>query len=54
MTSAGSMHGARHLKPMIWDNSEGWGRERGGRRVQDGGTHRHPWLIHDDVWQKPP
>ena len=25
---------------------------RGG--VQDGGTHVHPWLIHIDVWQKPP
>ena len=22
--------------------------------VQDGGIHVHPWLIHVDVWQKPP
>ena len=22
--------------------------------VQDGGAHVHPWLIHVDVWQKPP
>ena len=30
----------------------GWG----GRweDVQDEGTHVHPWLIHVDVWQKPP
>ena len=25
-----------------------------GRGVQDWGTHVHPWLIHVDVWQKPP
>ena len=24
------------------------------RRVQDGGTPVHPWLIHVNVWQKPP
>ena len=22
--------------------------------VQDGGAHVHPWLIHVDIWQKPP
>ena len=22
--------------------------------LQDEGTHVHPWLIHVDVWQKPP
>jgi len=26
-------------------------REGGG--VEDGGTQVHPWLIHDDAWQKP-
>jgi len=26
----------------------------GGRGVQVGGTHVHQWLIHVDVWQKPP
>ena len=31
----------------------GMGGEGGGRVVQDGGTHVHPWLIHVDVWQKP-
>ena len=25
----------------------------GGREVQDG-EHVHPWLIHVNVWQKPP
>ena len=28
--------------------------EGGGKGVQDGGTHVHTWLIHVDVWQKPP
>ena len=32
-------------------------RDRMGREVGDRGsrwgTHVHPWLIHDDVWQKP-
>ena len=30
----------------------GWREVEGG--VQDGGTHVHTWLIHVDVWQKPP
>ena len=38
----------------LWDNPQGWGGEGGGRGVQDGGTHVYPWLIHIDVWQKPP
>ena len=41
-------------KPVLWDNPEGWGREGGGRGIQDGGTHVYLWLIHVDVWQKPP
>ena len=44
---------AGHSKPVLWDNPEGWCGEGGGR-VQDGGTHVHLWLIHVDVWQKPP
>ena len=52
MTRAGWMHEAGHSKPVLWDNPEGWvGREGG--RVEDGGTHVHPWLIHVDVRQKP-
>ena len=31
---------------------DGGGEGDGG--VQDGGTHVHPWLIHADIWQKPP
>ena len=52
MTSANSMHEARHPKRVLWDNPEGGGRERGRSRVQDSGTHVHPWLIHVDVQQK--
>ena len=43
------MHEAGHSKPALWDNPEGWGGEGGGKEVQDGGTHVHPWLIHVDV-----
>ena len=48
------MHEAGHPKLVLWDNPKGssWG--EGVRGVQDGGTHAHPWLIHVDVWQKPP
>ena len=48
------MHEAGHPKLVLWDNPEGWGGTGGGRRVQDGGTHVHPRLIHVDVWRKPP
>ena len=48
------MHEAGHSKSVLWDNPEGWGGEGGGRGVQDGGTNVHPWLIHVDIWQKPP
>ena len=54
MTSANLIHESGHPKLVLWDNSEGWGGKRGGRRVQDGGTHVHPRLIHVDVWRKPP
>ena len=47
MTSASSMHEARHSKPALWDNPE----EQDG---EGGGTHVHTWLIHVAVWQKPP
>ena len=37
MTSPSSMHEAGHSKPVVHrDNPEGWYREVGGRRVQDG------------------
>ena len=54
MTSASLMNEEGHSKLVQWDNSEGWGGEVIGRRVQDGGTHVYLWLIHVNVWQKPP
>ena len=45
------MHEAGHSKSVLWDNPEGWDREGGGRRFQDGGAHVHPWVIHGNVWQ---
>ena len=39
---------------MHWDDPEGLDRE-GGRRGDSGwGIHVHPWLVHVNVWQKPP
>ena len=43
-----------HSKLVHWDKPEGWDGEGGGREAQDGSTHVHPWLIHVNVWQKPP
>ena len=54
MTSANLVHEAGHSKLVLWDNPEGWDGEGGGKGVQDGRTYVHPWLIHVDVWQKPP
>ena len=54
MTSASLMHEAGHSKLVLWDNSEGWDGEGSWRGAQDGGTHVHLWLIHVDVWNKPP
>ena len=48
------MHKAGHSERVLWDSPEGWGAEGGGRGVQDEGTLVYPWLIHVDVWQKPP
>ena len=36
ITSPGSMHDAGYLGLVHWDDPEGWYREGGGRRVQDG------------------
>ena len=46
------MHETGHSKPVLWYHPEGCDGEGGGRVVQDGGTHVHPWLIHIAVWQK--
>jgi len=53
-TRASSVHKAGHSERVLWDSPEGWGAEGGGRGVQDEGTLVYPWLIHVDVWQKPP
>ena len=50
MTNPSSMHETGHLKLMNWDNPEGWDGEGG----SGWGTHVRPWLIHVNVWQKPP
>ena len=44
----------RALKAGALGQPEGWDREGGGRRASEWGTHVHPWLIHVNVWQKPP
>ena len=52
-TSPSSIHETGHSKLVHWDNSEGgMRREVGGGLAW--GTHVHPWLIHVNVWQKPP
>ena len=46
MISASSMHETGHLKPVLWDNPEGWGGEGGGRGIQDGGHMcTHDWFM---------
>ena len=46
------MHETGDSKLVHWDNPVGWGgRWEGGLGW---GTHVHPWLIHINVWQKPP
>ena len=49
IASPGSMHETGCSGLVHWD---GWG----GRweRGSGWGTHVHPWLIHVNVWQKPP
>ena len=40
-----------------WDDPEGWDGEGVQGRGGGGsgwGTHVHPWLIHVNVWRKPP
>ena len=48
------MHETGHSKLAHWDDPEGWDGEQGGGVVRAQGTHVHPWLIHVNVWQKPP
>ena len=44
------MHETGRSGLVHWDDPEGWDREGGSGWV----THVHPWLIHVNVWQKPP
>ena len=44
------MHEAGCSGLVHWDDPEGWDGEGG----SGWGTHVHPWLIHVNVWQKPP
>ena len=44
VTSPGSMQDTGCLGMVLWDESEGWYGEGGGRRVQDG-EHIYLWRI---------
>ena len=37
-----------------WDDPKGWDGWGRWERGSGWGTHVHPWLIHVNVWQKPP
>ena len=54
MASPSLMYEAGHSKLVHWDNPKGWDGEGGGRGIQDQETHVHLWLVHVNVWQKPP
>ena len=54
MTSPSSMYEAGHSKLVHWDNPEGWDGEGGGWGFRDMVTHVCLWLLHVDIWQKPP
>ena len=48
ITSPGLMHDTGCSGLMHWDDPEGWEGDSGW------GTHVQLWLIHVNVWQKPP
>ena len=54
MTSPSLVHETGHSKPVHWEKPEGWDGEGGGKGVRDGRTRVHPWLIHVNIWPKPP
>ena len=52
VASPGSMHDTGCLGLVHWDDPEGWYREGGERRVQDGEhVYTYLWRIHVDIWQ---
>ena len=52
VASPRSMHDTGCLGLVHWDDPEGWYREGGGRRVQDGEhVYVYLWRIHVDIWQ---
>ena len=54
IASPGSMHETGCSGLVHWADPEGWDEEGGGRGGSGWGTPVHPWLIHVNVWQKPP
>ena len=50
IASPGSMHETGFSGLVHWDDPKGWDGEGG----PGWGTHVHPWLLHVNVWQKPP
>ena len=54
IASPGSMHETGCSRLVHWDDPEEWDGDGGGRGVWNGGTDVHPWLIHVNVWLKPP
>ena len=47
------MHETGHSELVHWGNPEGWHGE-GGEGGSGWGTSVYPWLIHVNIWQKPP
>ena len=54
ITSPSLMHETGHSKLVHWDDPEGWDTEGNWEGGSGWGTHVHQWLIHVNVWQKPP
>ena len=50
ITGPGLMHETGCSGLVHWDEPGEWNGEGGSKW----GTHVHPWLIHVNVWQKPP
>ena len=51
LTSGNLLCDAGSSKLVLCDNLEGWDREGGGRKFQEGRDRCiHMWLIHVDVW----